>query len=66
MLQTSDKIWWRYFKKITLKCYERFFDFFSDWMTPPELIAAGYNVELNYKPYIPAEELIDLQEQVRF
>ncbi len=35
-------------------------------MTPPELIAAGYNVELNYKPYIPAEELIDLQEQVRF
>ena len=36
----------------------------SDWMTPSELITAGYNVELSYKPYIPAEELIDLQEQV--
>ena len=33
-------------------------------MTPPELVAAGYNVELGYKPYIPADELIDLQEQV--
>jgi hypothetical protein len=33
-------------------------------MTPSELQAAGFNVELNYKPYIPAEELLDLQEQV--
>jgi ubiquitin-associated SH3 domain-containing protein len=41
-----------------------FQSFISDWMTPPELVAAGYNVELGYKPYIPADELIDLQEQV--
>ena len=28
-----------------------------DWMRPEELLAAGHNVELNYKPYISAEEL---------
>jgi ubiquitin-associated SH3 domain-containing protein len=33
-------------------------------MSPQELVAAGYNVELGYKPYIPAEELQDLQEQM--
>ena len=33
-------------------------------MSPKELIAAGYNVELGYKAYIPVEELQDLQEQM--
>jgi len=28
-----------------------------DWMRPEELLAAGHNVQLNYKPYISAEEL---------
>ena len=28
-----------------------------DWMSPEELFAAGHNVDLNYKPYISAEEL---------
>lgn len=30
-----------------------------DWMTPEELVAAGYNIQLGYKPYISAEELQD-------
>merc|ERR1711872_234328 len=31
-------------------------------MSAEELIAAGYNVEPNYKPYISSEELQDTQE----
>ena len=32
------------------------------WMTSEELLAAGYNVEPGYKPYISSEELQDTQE----
>ena len=32
------------------------------WMTAEELLAAGYNVEPTYKPYISSEELHDTQE----
>ena len=32
------------------------------WMTSEELLAAGYNVEPGYKPYISSEELHDTQE----
>ena len=32
------------------------------WMTSEELLAAGYNVEPTYKPYISSEELHDTQE----
>ena len=36
-------------------------DEMPSWMTAEELIAAGYNVEPSYKPYISSEELQDTQ-----
>ena len=35
-----------------------------DWMTPEELVEAGYNIEVKYKPYISADELQDTNESV--
>ena len=32
------------------------------WMSAEELMAAGYNIEPSYKPYISSEELQDTQE----
>ena len=36
-------------------------DAMPDFMTDSELAAAGYNIQLSYKPYISAEELRDSQ-----
>jgi len=37
-------------------------DEMPSWMSSEELIAAGYNIEPSYKPYISSEELQDSQE----
>ena len=37
-------------------------DEMPSWMSAEELIAAGYNIEPGYKPYISSEELQDTQE----
>ncbi|CAB4055711.1 UBASH3 [Lepeophtheirus salmonis] len=33
-----------------------------DWMTKDELVEAGFNIDLSYKPYISEDELQDTQE----
>jgi ubiquitin-associated SH3 domain-containing protein len=37
-------------------------DGMPDWMSGEELVAAGYNIQLAYKPYISAEELQESTE----
>lgn len=44
----------------------RYQDGMPSWMTASELMAAGYNVDPHYKPYISSEELHDtVQESVQ-
>ena len=41
----------------------RYQDEMPSWMSSAELLAAGYNVEPQYKPYISSEELQVIQIQ---
>ena len=42
----------------------RYQDEMPSWMSSAELLAAGYNVEPQYKPYISSEELQVIQIQI--
>ena len=42
----------------------RYQDEMPSWMSSAELLAAGYNVEPQYKPYISSEELQVTQLQI--
>ena len=42
----------------------RYQDEMPSWMSSAELLAAGYNVEPQYKPYISSEELQVIQLQI--
>nr|XP_970192.2 PREDICTED: protein UBASH3A homolog isoform X1 [Tribolium castaneum] len=37
-------------------------DGLPDWMTPAELAAAGYNIDLDYQPFVTVTELKDARE----
>ena len=40
-------------------------DGMPDWMTVKDLVAAGYNVDENYEPYISMDELRDTQAELQ-
>lgn len=39
-------------------------DSMPDWMSVEELTAAGYNIQLDYQPFVKLEELQDKRESV--